>query len=138
VLLRTPTVLVALAVAGVLGLAACPAEETAAPEDGPDPTPAAEPATPPPDEPDEPDEPEEPREPHRAADLPGPRTEVTGTAWNGRIIAVGGLDDTGSAMSNVDIYDPETDTWTSGPALPVGLHHTAVATLDGRVYVVGG
>lgn len=74
----------------------------------------------------------------RAAEMPAPRTEVTGALWEGQIIVVGGLDEQGSASERSDIYDPETDTWTTGPALPVPLHHTAVATLGDRVYVVGG
>ena len=75
---------------------------------------------------------------HRAADPPGTRTEVAGAVWEGRIIAVGGLNAQGDAIANTDIYDPVTDTWSGGPDLPVPLHHTAVATLGERVYVVGG
>lgn len=89
-------------------------------------------------EPDPGDDAEESREQRRAADLPTPRTEVTGTVWDGRIVAVGGLDSDGAALAVVDLYDPDTDTWEAGPALPVALHHTAVATLGDRVYVVGG
>lgn len=74
----------------------------------------------------------------RAAPLPAARTEVTGTAWDGRIVAVGGLDPDGDAVADVDVYDPDTDTWSQGPRLPTALHHTAVATLDDRLYVVGG
>jgi hypothetical protein len=78
-------------------------------------------------------------EPYLAAALPGPpRTEVTGTVWQGQVVAVGGLDATGAALDRVDLYDPETDTWSSGPELPVPLHHTAVETLGDRLYVVGG
>ena len=142
--------LVGVAVAVVL--AACQADEAVPPDGEPDPEPAVEPETPsegpdepdgpgdpaPPDEPDDPDARAEPPAPFRAAALPGPRTEVTGTAWDGRIVAVGGLDTAGGAMENVDVYDPGTDTWTRGPDLPEALHHTAVAVLDGRVHVVGG
>ena len=74
----------------------------------------------------------------RAAELPQPRTEVAGTVWEGRIVVVGGLDPRGDASDRTDIYDPDTEAWTPGPNLPVALHHTAVATLDDRVYVVGG
>jgi hypothetical protein len=74
----------------------------------------------------------------RRADLPDPRTEVAGTGWNGQIVAVGGLDAQGRAVTNMDVYHPATDAWSRGPALPVALHHTAVATLDDRLYVIGG
>lgn len=83
-------------------------------------------------------EPDEPPEQHRAAALPIPRTEVTGTAWGGRIVAIGGLDAGGAALAAVHVYDPDADRWEEAPPLPVALHHTAVATLDERVYVVGG
>lgn len=74
----------------------------------------------------------------RAAELPRPRTEVTGTTWDGDIVAAGGLDAEGAAMANVDLYDPAADAWTAAPDLPVALHHTSLGTLGDRVYVVGG
>ncbi len=63
---------------------------------------------------------------------------MTGTTWGERIVTVGGLDSSGAALPDVDFYDPASDTWTQGPPLPVALHHTAVATLAERVFVVGG
>jgi hypothetical protein len=71
--------------------------------------------------------------------LPAPqRTEVTGAFWDGKIVVVAGLlrDDTPSAQ--VDFYDPGTDRWSPGPALPRPLHHTAAGVLGDRLYVVGG
>ena len=73
-----------------------------------------------------------------AAELPLRFTEVAGTMWEGRIVVVGGLDAGGEASDRTYIYDPEADSWASGPNLLVGLHHTAVTTLGDRVYVVGG
>lgn len=73
------------------------------------------------------------------APLPDPpRTEVSGTYWNGRVVVVGGWPESGDPSPQVDFYDPGTDTWSPGPPLPVGVHHTAVAVLGDRVYVVGG
>jgi N-acetylneuraminic acid mutarotase len=83
------------------------------------------------------DEPETP-ERRLAAELPTARTEVAGAVWEGRIVVIGGLDAAGRAVAAVDVYDPETDAWHAGPDLPEPLHHTAVATLGDRVYVVGG
>jgi hypothetical protein len=84
--------------------------------------------------------PAEPDEPVRrlAAELPTARTEVAGAVWEGRIVVVGGLDAAGRAVAAVDVYDPATDAWQAGPELPEPLHHTAVATLGDRVYVIGG
>lgn len=74
----------------------------------------------------------------RAADLPLPFTEVAGAVWEGQIVVVGGLDAGGEASDRTYIYDPDADSWATGPSLPVALHHTAAATLGDRIYVVGG
>lgn len=113
-----------------------------APDDLDDPADATDEDAPPPDEDpaadDDPAADEPAPEQRRAAALPTPRTEVTGTAWEGLIVAAGGLDANGAAVADVDLYDPATDTWTAGPDLPVALHHTAVDALGDRVYAVGG
>lgn len=72
------------------------------------------------------------------ADLPEPRTEVAGTAWNGRIVVVGGLAATGDAVDFVDVWDPETNEWGRLPDYPLPIHHTAVVTYRDRVWVIGG
>lgn len=37
----------------------------------------------------------------------------------------------------VDIYNPETQRWSEGPAPPVEMHHFQAVAYDGDVYVVG-
>jgi hypothetical protein len=75
----------------------------------------------------------------RRAPLPAPpRTEVVGASWNGRIVVLGGLLADGSPTTQVDIYDPRTDTWSAGPPMPTALHHAGAGVMDDRVYVVGG
>ncbi len=140
-------VAIATVLTAALVLTACATDEPDDPAEPPE-TVDAEEATPepedpdefdpPPEEQDEPVEAEEPGEQRRAADLPVPRTEVTGAVWDGRIVAVGGLDANGAALPHVHFYDPDADRWDEGPELPVALHHTAVETLGDRVYVVGG
>jgi len=72
------------------------------------------------------------------AELPLPRTEVASAVLDGRIVVAGGLTIDGAASDRVDVYDPATNTWQVGPALPIGLHHSGMAALDARVYVAGG
>lgn len=72
------------------------------------------------------------------AELPEPRTEVAGAAWNGRIVVVGGLRADGQPSSRADSYDPDANRWDRLPDLPRPLHHTAVVAFDGRVWVIGG
>lgn len=118
-----------------LVLAACGVDEPDEPVEPEDPADPEDQAA---AEPEQPAAPEEPREQRRAAELPVPRTEVTGAVWDGRVVAVGGLDTDGAALSHVHFYDPVADAWDEGPELPAALHHTAVETLGERVYVVGG
>lgn len=72
------------------------------------------------------------------AQLPLARTEVAGAALQGRVVVAGGLTADGGASDRVDVYDPATDRWEVGPALPVGLHHSGMATVGDRVYLAGG
>lgn len=73
-----------------------------------------------------------------AAPLPVQLTEVAGAAIDGKIAVAGGLDVNGSAVDGVHLYDPSTDEWAALPRLPVALHHTALVTARGRLFVIGG
>ena len=68
---------------------------------------------------------------------------------DGKLWVLGGLDDNGDTTRRVEIYDPATDTWASGPELPasgslngfgadaVTVHGTLlVSQADGRVYSI--
>ncbi len=77
-----------------------------------------------------------------AARMPTPRCSVVAvTAASGRIYLIGGTSGPLS-VDSVDLYDPETDQWSSPgtvPALAKELsHHGAVAMPDGSMYVFGG
>ncbi len=66
------------------------------------------------------------------------RQEVAVAELDGRIYVLGGIDGTPSFLASVEIYDPATDSWSSGPALPVPLHHTTASVVDGKLYAIGG
>ncbi len=56
---------------------------------------------------------------------------------NGKLWVLGGLADNGDTTRRVDVYDPSTDTWTSGPELPAsgslnGFGADAVTVNGGR------
>jgi hypothetical protein len=73
------------------------------------------------------------------APMPAPaRTEVVGTAWNGKVAVFGGLTADSQASVQADLYDPVTDSWSSLPALPAAVHHAGAGVLGGRLYIVGG
>ena len=46
--------------------------------------------------------------------------------------------DTDATSAKVEIYDPATDTWSTGPDLPTPRGGLGAAVLDGQAYVVGG
>jgi len=49
----------------------------------------------------------------------------------------GGLTN-GAATNKVEGYDPTISTWTSGPSLPLRLHHAMAVVYRGEMVVLGG
>jgi N-acetylneuraminic acid mutarotase len=77
----------------------------------------------------------------RRASMPEPRGGHAAVAVNGRIYVVGGVRDHADpehSAKTVLIYDPATDSWTTGAPMLVGREHLAAAAIGNRVYVVGG
>jgi N-acetylneuraminic acid mutarotase len=73
------------------------------------------------------------------APLPGGGRQELGAALVGdEIYVVGGLDEQQRGSRRVDVYDTTSNTWRSAANLPQAQHHIGVASLDGRVYSVGG
>jgi hypothetical protein len=67
-----------------------------------------------------------------------PRGALAATAIHGRLVALGGVDDTGEVLASVEVYDPDADRWSEGPAMSVPREHFGAASLDGRVWAVAG
>jgi N-acetylneuraminic acid mutarotase len=63
---------------------------------------------------------------------------------HGRFYVIGGetLDGPGAnengVYDRVDIYDPESNTWTEGPPLSTARHGIFPVTTAGRIFVAGG
>ena len=76
--------------------------------------------------------------PPALAEVPVARTELAGAALGTRIVVAGGLNADGAASDLVHLYDPGANRWETGPPLPLGLHHSGMATLGDRVYIAGG
>ena len=62
---------------------------------------------------------------------------VLGEGANRRIYWLGGATETG-VLSDVATYDPATDAWGVGPALPAARTYVSALTYNGRAYVLGG
>jgi hypothetical protein len=67
------------------------------------------------------------------------RQHTLTTLPNGRVLAVGGRDSSGTYVSTAELYDPVTGTWTATGSMQTarGLH-SATLLADGRVLIVGG
>ena len=74
-----------------------------------------------------------------AAPLPAARSDFAAVAVGNRIYVFGGCNDA-VRLSNVDVYNPVTDTWSTAPAdLPGGPRWVLQAGRIGNlVYVIGG
>ena len=75
--------------------------------------------------------------------MPVPRNQFSCVTFDGKIYAIGGQfhhDSEQLDQARVDVYDPASDTWTSGPPLPKGHSHAEGSTFvhDGRIYMAGG
>ena len=76
--------------------------------------------------------------------LSASRAGLAATVCNGRIYAIGGntMDNEkrnhGTILDRVEIYEPESDTWSPGVPLPVAVQGPVVTTIDDRIYVTAG
>jgi N-acetylneuraminic acid mutarotase len=71
-----------------------------------------------------------------------PRSEHPAVVVEGEIVVAGGLVTAGlgrtSVTASVEAYDPESDSWRSLPDLPAPRHHLMAASVEGRLFVIGG
>ncbi len=58
---------------------------------------------------------------------------------DGRVIVIGGEGLSGAPLDTVELFDPESETWSGLPELPEARsNHTTTLLEDGRLLVVGG
>jgi len=62
---------------------------------------------------------------------------TAGTTVTQRIFVLGGKHGLDAVNLN-QVYDPETDTWVAGPAMPTARYGLDVAVVDDMLYVIGG
>jgi len=74
------------------------------------------------------------------ASLPNPRYGIKANVVDGKIYLIGGY--VGNAISGYsyltlnDVYDPETDSWTTKASMPTAVSGRLSAVLDGKIYVL--
>jgi N-acetylneuraminic acid mutarotase len=71
-------------------------------------------------------------------DMLTPRTEITATNIGNNIYVIGGFDKYDNVLDTVEVYNIKNDSWKTVSPLPEPLHHTATASSNGKIYVVGG
>jgi N-acetylneuraminic acid mutarotase len=71
------------------------------------------------------------------APLPTPRSGTAGATLGGRVLILGGENNTGVFNEN-EAYDPTTDSWTELTPLPTPRHGFGAATVGNAVYLPGG
>jgi serine/threonine protein kinase/N-acetylneuraminic acid mutarotase len=65
------------------------------------------------------------------------RQYAAATAVDGNVMVIGGIG-VSDASTTTKVYDPGTDSWTTGPGLPAALHHASAVTYEGEPVVIGG
>lgn len=73
--------------------------------------------------------------------IPTPRVGFSAIAFKEKLYVIGGypLERTGNtATTLVEIYDPKSNSWTSGVPLPVPRGDAAIAVLGDKIIVMGG
>lgn len=43
-----------------------------------------------------------------------------------------------AAITSVEVFDTTKSTWSNAAPLPISMHHPNIATVDGKIYVLGG
>jgi non-specific serine/threonine protein kinase len=72
------------------------------------------------------------------ADLPVHRQYAAATAKDGKVYVVGGIATQRTSGTSTKIYDPASNTWSTGPGIPLPLHHFSAVDYKGQVVVIGG
>jgi N-acetylneuraminic acid mutarotase len=84
----------------------------------------------------------------RGADMPTARGALAAKFVNGTLYAIGGdatvlYDNRGlynpqGVVTANEAYDPDTDSWTIKSPMPTARDHLSAATIDGKIFVIGG
>jgi hypothetical protein len=73
------------------------------------------------------------------ASMATPRADFAATAVDERIWVLGGVTGVdGTRLNTTEIYDPASDSWRAGPALPTARSAASAATVGQTIYLFGG
>ena len=72
------------------------------------------------------------------ADLLHNYSELAFAELNGKLYLLGGYPATRVTVRTVQVYDIASDSWALGPQLPQPNNHGMAASVNGRIYLIGG
>ena len=77
------------------------------------------------------------------ASMPTPRAYLSASVVNGKIYLIGGEGYSSispySGETNVnEVYDPATNTWTTGTPMPTAVYGYASTVIDSKIHIIGG
>ena len=77
--------------------------------------------------------------------MPTARSDFSTSVVDSKIFAIGGQDTTRTgtnlgiqALSKVEMYDPETDTWEQRANMPTPRSAVSTSVVDGKIFAIGG
>ncbi|MGB9914011.1 MAG: Kelch repeat-containing protein [Candidatus Bathyarchaeales archaeon] len=75
--------------------------------------------------------------------MPTPRADLEACVVDGKIYLIGGKAYWGTEpfyheLNVTEVYDPETDTWTTASSMPIPVFGYAAAVVDDKIYIMGG
>lgn len=75
------------------------------------------------------------------AAMPTARYGLAAVAANGKIFVIGGqavIAGNFVAVNSLEIYDPSTNTWSTGATMPTARYLLAADSVNGEIYAIGG
>jgi len=67
------------------------------------------------------------------ARMPSMRQEISSAVLDGKIFVIAGFDGSGVSTDTVEVYDTDTDSWSSAARLPIATNHNVAAVAAGKL-----
>ncbi len=71
-------------------------------------------------------------------DMPSARADFAAVELEGKIYAIGGRNASRKAVGTVEVFDPDTQTWSQAASLNTPRYGLEAQVVNGKIYAVGG
>jgi N-acetylneuraminic acid mutarotase len=68
------------------------------------------------------------------APMPTARQELAAAVLDGKIYVIGGLNGKLASTATVEVYNPNTNSWSTARSIPAATNHNSAATAAGKLY----